>query len=162
MSDKTRLDMILDQEGETIIDLWARALHNLSGTHYAGLPLLEDLEQHCRSAFEAYRAFIQTQDHHLLRVFVTEAIRQRTQQNFSLHEIERALLIVKAIVRPRLLARYAGQADPSASLGQAIAAFSADWQRFEQATDVAFIASASTFTSASPPTWNGSLRASIT
>jgi diguanylate cyclase (GGDEF)-like protein len=130
MADRTPLDALLESEGEEIIDAWARALLNMSGTRYAGMPF-DELRPRCATAFHAYKAFVQSRDHHLLRVFVGEVVRHRTPEGFSLAEIERALLLAKAIVRPRLVARYAGQPD--------IGRFSADWQRFEQATDIAVV-----------------------
>src|SRR5690242_8928324 len=129
MPAKSPLTVLFDTQGGEIIDSWTQALHNLSGTHFAGLPLAE-LEEGCREALAAYRALIEARDQHLLRQLTAGLVR-RAAEGFSLHEIQRALLLLKAIVRPRLLAHYAHAPD--------LASFSADWQRLEHAVDIGLI-----------------------
>lgn len=130
MNHKTPLDEVLETESEAIIENWAQALHGLSGTHYPNRPI-EELRRNCTACLRAYRVLIQEQNQAPLREFVTEMSRERTWLGFTLVEVQRAFLAVRAVVRPRLVARYARHPD--------VAAFSDDWQRFEHAIEVALL-----------------------
>lgn len=130
MPQKTPLDDLLEQEGAVIIETWARMLHSLSNTPYAGL-LLDELRTTCTACFHAYRALIQQNDQWPLRLFIVRIAPLRASQNFGITQLQRAFLIPKQLVRPRLLARYADSTDMPALL--------ADWQRFESAVDIAVV-----------------------
>jgi diguanylate cyclase (GGDEF)-like protein len=79
----------------------------------------------------ALHQVVRDRDQAALRQFVQSVVRLRAPQGFALAEIVRALLLVKAIVRPRLLAGYADRSDA--------AGYAADWQRFELAVDIALL-----------------------
>jgi len=126
----TRLDAVLTEESEAIIHSWAGALHSMSRSAYAARSLVE-LHVTCGACFLAYQGVIQQRDHGRLRQFIADIGQLRSTQGFSLVEVQRAFLTAKAIVRPRLLARYSALPD--------IVAFSADWLRFESAVDLAVL-----------------------
>ncbi len=126
----TLLDALLLEEGEPIIHNWAVALHSMGRSTYAERSLTE-LRVTCSACFLAYQEVIQQRDHGRLRQFITDLVQLRSAQGFSLVEVQRAFLTAKAVVRPRLLARYAAQPD--------LVAFSADWLRFESAVDLALL-----------------------
>ncbi len=126
----TPLDALLNEEGEAIINSWAGALHNMSHSTYAQRSAAE-LRVTCSACFRAYREVIQQRDHGYLRQFIGDIVQLRSAQGFSLVEIQRAFLTAKAVVRPRLVARYAEQPD--------IVAFNADWLRFEGTVDLALL-----------------------
>jgi diguanylate cyclase (GGDEF)-like protein len=130
MPQKTRLDDLLEQDGPIIIETWACMLHSLGNTPYASLPL-DELRANCTACFRAYQALIQHNDQWPLRVFIARIAPLRASQDFGITQVQRAFLIAKQLVRPRLLARYAGSTDMAALL--------ADWRRFEQAVDVAVV-----------------------
>jgi diguanylate cyclase (GGDEF)-like protein len=129
-SPKTPLDLLLDEESEAISESWAQALHNMNGSSYASRPI-EELRITCNACLLAYQWVIQHHDHSRLRRFVTEIVHIRMDQSFDLSEIARAFLVVKAIIRPRLVARYAGDPD--------VSAFSDDWLRVEYTVDLALL-----------------------
>jgi diguanylate cyclase (GGDEF)-like protein len=130
MPQKTRLDDLLEQDGPVVIETWANMLHSLSNTPYASIPL-DELRATCAACFRAYQALIQQNDQWPLRVFIARIAPLRASQNFGITQVQRAFLIAKQLVRPRLLARYADSADMAALL--------ADWRRFELAVDVAVV-----------------------
>ncbi|MDQ2808809.1 MAG: diguanylate cyclase [Chloroflexota bacterium] len=126
----TLLDAVLLEESEPIIHSWAVALHSMSHSTYAERSLAE-LRVTCSACFLAYQEVIQQHDHGRLRQFIGDIVQLRSAQGFSLVEMQRAFLTAKAIVRPRLLARYAAQPD--------VVAFAADWLRFENTVDLALL-----------------------
>ena len=124
------LTELLAQESGEISARWARALHHQSGSHYARVSLAE-LEQSCALCLAAYRALIERRDQAPLRQFIVDISRRRAALGFTLVELQRAFLMPKGIVRPLLLARHAAAGD--------LAAFAADWHRFEHAVDIAIL-----------------------
>ncbi|HUS13514.1 MAG TPA: diguanylate cyclase [Chloroflexia bacterium] len=124
------LDELLQSDYAAIVEHWAQALHSRSNSAYAARPV-EELRLTCGACLSAFQQLVGRRDQAPLRRFILESMRLRSPQGFALAEIERAFLTVKAIVRPRLLARYAGCQD--------VAAYAADWQCFEQAVDIALL-----------------------